>query len=216
MPDDPADGGRREMRRQQPGAALGVLLDQPRAGAARQVGVGAGKGQPLRLGQLQLVMQHVAQEQGVLVPGAAWITTFPGVWPGAPSNDSPSSSAKSLSTSCAWPLATTGNTLSSKASRCLAAKLHGVPIVVFAPRHDVAGIGEGRHPPAVVEARVPADVVPMEMGARRISINSLRADPGRGQVGKIIAAQPMELRPGRSLPIVAEAGYLSGSCGAWF
>jgi hypothetical protein len=81
----------------------------------------------------------------------------------------------------------------------LAALLDGVPMVVFAPRHDVAVIRKGRHRAAVVEPRVPTDVVPVEMGAQHI-IDSL------GEVGKIMAAQPMELRPLWSLFVVAEAG----------
>ena len=66
MAHDPAGGWRREMRGEQPGGMLGMLLDQSCAGLARQLAVSAGKGRPFRLGQLELVMQYVAEEDGAV------------------------------------------------------------------------------------------------------------------------------------------------------
>ena len=149
-------------------------------------------------------------------PERAWITTFPGVWPGAGSNHSPSSRAKSSSTSCDCPVRTTGNTLSSNARpvrRVLALFLRGFPMVVFAPRHHIAGVWKGRDPAAVFELGVPADMVPVQMGAHD-KIDPFRPDPGACQIGEIAGAHAVELRAGRALLVVAETGNRRGSCDA--
>src|SRR5262249_55082153 len=60
-------------------------------------------------------------------------------------------------------------------------------------------------PAAAFEPRVPTDMVPMQVSAHHI-IDVLDRDPDAGEVGDIGSAQPMKLRAGRALLVVAETG----------
>lgn len=52
MPDDAPDRRRREVRRKEPGAALGVFLDEAGTRAARKLTIGTGERRPVRARQL--------------------------------------------------------------------------------------------------------------------------------------------------------------------
>ena len=89
--------------------------------------------------------------------------------------------------------------------RILATPCERLPVIELAARHDVAGVRKGRDPAAVVEPGVPADMVPMEMRAHHV-IDRFGRHPGGGEIGEIGALHTVELRPGRPLLVVAEAG----------
>ena len=86
-----------------------------------------------------------------------------------------------------------------------AARVEILPMVVFAPGHHVFGVGEGGDPAAVNEARVPADMVPVQMGAHD-KIDLFRLDPDPREVVGERGAHAVELRPRRPLLVVADAG----------
>src|SRR5256714_683067 len=86
-----------------------------------------------------------------------------------------------------------------------AAVMDALPMVVFALRHDIARLREGRNPLAIGKPRVPADMVPMQMRAHDV-VDVFRLDPEPGQILDEWALHAVELRPGRALLIVADAG----------
>ena len=88
--------------------------------------------------------------------------------------------------------------------RVFAVPMHPLPMRKLAAGHDIARIGKGRDPAPIFEPGVPADMVPVQVGAHHI-VDTLDTDAGAGEIGDIGAAQPMELRPGRTLLIIAEA-----------
>ncbi len=55
---------------------------------------------------------------------------------------------------------------------------------IFPVRKEVAGIGKCRDPAAVLEARVPADMIRMEVGAHHI-VDIVHCDARRRQVGLV-------------------------------
>src|SRR4030095_3219662 len=75
----------------------------------------------------------------------------------------------------------------------------------LAAADDGAGIGKGRHPAAVFQARVPADMIPVQVGAHHV-VDILDPDPRMCEVCCVMAPQPVKLRPGRALLVIAEAG----------
>jgi len=82
--------------------------------------------------------------------------------------------------------------------------MHALPMRKLAAGHDVARIGKGRDPAPVFEPGIPADMIPVQMSAHHI-VDTVDTDPGAGEIGDIGGAQPVELRPGRTLLVVAEA-----------
>src|SRR4029077_13249929 len=78
-------------------------------------------------------------------------------------------------------------------------------MVVLAPRHDIARLRKGRDPLAVSELRVPADMVPMKVRAHD-KIDVFRLDANTGQIVDERAFHAVELRPGRTLLVIADAG----------
>ena len=90
--------------------------------------------------------------------------------------------------------------------RCVdAAVMNAEPMIVFALRHDVARLREGRHPLTVGETGVPPDMVPVQVRAHH-EIDVLRLDPDAGQIVNKRAFHAVELRPGRTLLVIADTG----------
>src|SRR2546430_17662822 len=75
----------------------------------------------------------------------------------------------------------------------------------LAAGHDVARIGKSRDPPPVFEARVPADMIPVQVRAHHV-VDILDVDSCVCEIGEEGSSQPVELRPRRTLLIIAEAG----------
>jgi hypothetical protein len=72
--------------------------------------------------------------------------------------------------------------------------------------HDVAGLGKGRHPTAVFQARVPADVIGVQMRAHDvIDVVYAEAD-GAKPLLETIAVEHVPERPRRPLFVIADAG----------
>ena len=86
-----------------------------------------------------------------------------------------------------------------------AAVMDALPMVVFALRHDIARLREGRDPLAIGKPGVPADMVPMQMRAHDV-VDVFRLDPEAGQILDEWALHAVELRPGGALLVVADAG----------
>ena len=76
------------------------------------------------------------------------------------------------------------------------------PVRELALRHHVFRLRERRHPASVLEPRVPADMIPMQVGAHDV-IDVLRLDPDAGEVGEVGRTHPMELGSRRALLVVA-------------
>ena len=74
----------------------------------------------------------------------------------------------------------------------------GIPSAPFDARKDILGVGEGRHPAAVVEPGVPADVIDVQVRAQHVvDVLGGQASAARLQPGPV---QHVEARrPGRSL-----------------
>src|SRR5687768_2576956 len=70
VPDDPSGRRRREVCGKEPRAALRVLLDETHARPARELAISTRKRRPFRPRKLELVMKHIAQENGAVIPRA--------------------------------------------------------------------------------------------------------------------------------------------------
>ena len=81
----------------------------------------------------------------------------------------------------------------------------GLPEVVVGARHHVLGVGEGRHPLAVLQPRVPADMVDVQMGAHH-EVDLLGLDARLAQTLEILGVQHVEARHARPGLVVAAAG----------
>src|SRR5579884_1048106 len=206
-PDVPGRGGR-EMRRQDQRVAVGVLLDEAGAGAARQVHVAARAGGPFRLQQLDRVVQHVADEEAAVLAGAG--VDHDVAWGVAGRAFEPQPVVERVVVIHQYRLPALDDRQDAVAEgggvrRRLAALVHPLPVRELAPRHDVLGIGEGRDPAAVAQPRIPADMVPVQVRAHDV-IDLFRPDPGGGEVVEKRRAHAVPLRPGRAVLVVADAG----------
>src|SRR5919108_6596445 len=83
----------------------------------------------------------------------------------------------------------------------------------FPASEEVAGFRKGRHPSTVKEARVPTDVIDMQMRAQHI-VDVLGRKTGGGQISKIRPVLLMIARLVRALFVVARAGVYQDR-GAW-
>ncbi len=78
----------------------------------------------------------------------------------------------------------------------------GGPIVIFDLGEQIARLGEGRHPASIVQARVPTDMVEMQMGAHH-HVDVVDTQPDRGQaadeiiVGLLVPERPAPAGPCR-------------------
>jgi len=80
-----------------------------------------------------------------------------------------------------------------------------LPILELAPAHEIARVGKGRHPPTVAQARVPADMIDVKVGAKH-NVHRLWPDARLFQaVEKAAPLAPMELRNERTLLFLADA-----------
>src|SRR5262249_44391458 len=73
------------------------------------------------------------------------------------------------------------------------------PVLPFLPREEIAGAWEGRHPAAVLEPRVPADVIHVEVGAQ---------DEMAGFGGEAGGAQALEEVRALHVPVGVLAGLV--------
>ena len=81
----------------------------------------------------------------------------------------------------------------------------GLPEVMVGARHHVLGVGKGRHPLAVLQPRVPADMVDVQMGAHH-EVDLLGLDARLAQTLEILGVQHVEARHARPRLVVAAAG----------
>jgi hypothetical protein len=86
-----------------------------------------------------------------------------------------------------------------------AAGVEVAPVVVLALCHDVLGIRKCRDPAAIDQARVPADMVPVQVRAHNV-IDFFRLHPEPRQIVDERGAHAVELRPARAFLVVADAG----------
>ena len=86
-----------------------------------------------------------------------------------------------------------------------------LPVLELRRGEDVAGVGEGRYPPAVDERGVPPDVVDMEVRADD-GVDGVGGEAGGGEVGQEGELEVVPARVGPRL-VVADAG-VDGDAGA--
>src|ERR1700730_4551188 len=204
---DPADRGRGEMRRQQTGAARSMFLDQPCPRLARQFRIGAGERRPFRLQELQRMVDHIAHENTRLVARAGMDHDIARRVAGRALKPQPVLERVVIVDQHRLSGAHDRQHAvleSEPMGRVFAVPMHPLPMRKLAAGHDVARIGKGRGPAPVFEPGIPADMIPVQMSAHHI-VDTLHTDPGAGEIGDIGGAQPVELRPGRTLLVVAEA-----------
>ena len=80
----------------------------------------------------------------------------------------------------------------------------GLPEIVVGARHHVLGVGKGRHPLAVLQPGVPADVIDVQVGAHH-EVDLLGLDAGGAQPLEILGVQHVEARHARPRLVVAAA-----------
>ena len=87
----------------------------------------------------------------------------------------------------------------------IALGVHRIPVVVLALGHDVLGVGECRHEAAIDQARVPADVIPVQVGAHHV-VDLLGFDAGCRQIRDVVGLDHVEGGATGARLVVAAAG----------
>ena len=73
----------------------------------------------------------------------------------------------------------------------LALRVHALPVFELAPCHQVTRVGKRWHPASVVEPRVPADMVDVQVGAHHVG-DVVGAEPGLGHPLQEVGVQASE------------------------
>ena len=180
-----------------------LRLDSP---ACDRIVVGAHA--ELGIARLQRRVDHVAGDQGVL-PRLCRRAPRSGRWCGPGVGISRTSSLR------AWSLFTVSTRLAADdrqhrvgdpgMARRIGLLLLG-PVRQLAVGEQVLGLREGRHPAAVVEPGVPADMIDVQVRAHDV-VDVVHAEPGGGEVLLVaVARHHVPDRPGRTRLVVADAG----------
>src|SRR5580700_3686218 len=199
---------RREMRRQDQRAAIGVFLDEPGAADARALRVGACHRRPFRLQALQRVVQNVADEHAAI--GARFGVDYDIARGMAGISLEPQPVVERIVVADKQSLPSLDHRQDAVAKgarmrRVDAALVDSLPMVVFALRHHVARLREGRHPLPVLEPRIPADMVPVQVRTHD-KIDVFRLDADTSQIVDERGFDAVELRAGGTLLVIADAG----------
>ena len=88
----------------------------------------------------------------------------------------------------------------------------GQPEIELGAGEDVLGVGEGRHPAAVLQPGVPADMIDVQMGAQH-EIDVFRTGPGRQGTGPSTGTGRREELPVARLVIADAAIHQDGVAG---
>src|SRR5215470_9014731 len=201
---DPAEGGRRKVRGADQHVTLAVALEEPAPGGRGLLRIEVGPGHPLGLQTLDRRVDQVAGDHRLGASGGHVHAHVVGRVSGCRLEPYLVAQPEVVLDHLGAAGLDDGDhaVLDLVLRRLL---VQGGPVGPLLLGHHVLGVGERRHPAPVLEARVPSDVVGVEVGAQHV-VHLLRAHPGLGEALQILTARGhVPVRPRPPL-VVAHAG----------